>query len=474
MLKSKLALGLNIYHIIVDGLHDAIPIFLAFIVLTLGTGEREVGVIVSLVALFSTLASLGTVYLSERYSMLTLTAFTVLLYGVGYMGAAFSHSLFAIGLAFVFATLGHQLFHNISFTYFSDVTSKNKIGRVISDFTALGDIGRIPFMSLAGLCGAVAFYGFEGWRLFLFLYGLATIVFLGISFPFVKKASKGEESAESLGQPLEGQGRLAGKAQESEGDAGEQGDRFCLQASDVISRTDNLGSQGRSVAQQTDTEAPQGHRAEQATQKAPKKNLPSLKLLGDKRVLLTIIANMLNVLSSGALFIFLPLLLLAKGFDPKILGGLGLGFSIGCFVGKIICGRLIDRYGSSRIFMASHAILTLLLWGLVSDISLSVVLALAFAIGFVTKGSVPTVQTILIEYIPSEYYKDIFSINTFFRGVIMIIIPFMYGLISEQYGITQIYVLMAVFSIVAIVPIFIITYCKLGQGEKYAVSSQKP
>ena len=83
MLKSKLALGLNIYHIIVDGLHDAIPIFLAFIVLTLGTGEREVGIIVSLVALFSTLASLGTVYLSERYTMLTLTALTVLLYGVG-------------------------------------------------------------------------------------------------------------------------------------------------------------------------------------------------------------------------------------------------------------------------------------------------------------------------------------------------------------------------------------------------------
>ena len=99
MLKSKLALGLNIYHIIVDGLHDAIPIFLAFIVLTLGTGEREVGIIVSLVALFSTLASLGTVYLSERYTMLTLTALTVLLYGVGYVGVAFSNSLFTIGLA---------------------------------------------------------------------------------------------------------------------------------------------------------------------------------------------------------------------------------------------------------------------------------------------------------------------------------------------------------------------------------------
>lgn len=474
MLKSKLALGLNIYHIIVDGLHDAIPIFLAFIVLTLGTGEREVGIIVSLVALFSTLASLGTVYLSERYTMLTLTALTVLLYGVGYIGAAFSNSLFTIGLAFVFATLGHQLFHNISFTYFSNVTSKNKIGRVISDFTALGDIGRIPFMSLAGLCGAVALYGFEGWRLFLFLYGLATIVFLGLSFPFVKKASQGEESLESFGQSAERQGRLASMAQESEGDAGEQGDRFGLQVGDASQRAANLGSQGEMAALQIDTEAPQGHRAEQATQKVPKKNLPSLKLLGDKRVLLTIIANMLNVLSSGALFIFLPLLLLAKGFDPNILGGLGLGFSIGCFVGKIICGRLIDRYGSSRIFMASHGILTLLLWGLVSDISLSVVLALAFAIGFVTKGSVPTVQTILIEYIPSEYYKDIFSINTFFRGVIMIIIPFMYGLISEQYGITQIYVLMAVFSIVAIVPIFIITYCKLGQDEKYAVSSQKP
>lgn len=453
MLKSKLSVGLNIYHIIVDGLYDAIPIFLAFIVLSLGTGEREVGVIVSLIALFSTVASLGTVYLSERYNVLTLSAFTVLLYGLGYIAASFSGSLFLVGVAFVIATLGHQLFHNISFTYFSDVTSKNKVGRVISDFTALGDIGRIPFMSLAGLCGAIAFYGFEGWRIFLFFYGLGAVLFLGISLPFMKSIPKGDTIGKGLGETIEGTESQASKSEKFSGDAS-------LQLKDVAQQNDALGSQVLN--------------REGSGQKTSKKNLPSLKLLADKRVFLTIIANMLNVLSSGALFIFLPLLLLAKGFDPKILGGLGLGFSIGCFVGKIICGRLIDRYGSRKIFMVAHVLLTFLLWGLVCDNSLSVILLLAFAIGFVTKGSMPTVQTILIEYVPSAYYQDIFSINTFFRGIVMIIIPFMYGLISEYYGITQIYVLMAIFSVIAIFPIFIISFFKIGGSPTVLTSSQRP
>jgi MFS family permease len=176
--------------------------------------------------------------------------------------------------------------------------------------------------------------------------------------------------------------------------------------------------------------------------------------------MLTVLANMLNALTCGALFTFLPLLLLSKGFSPSTLGVFGLGFSIGCFMGKIICGRLIDKYGSSTAFISSHAILSILLYFLIVNNHLNYVIFLSFTIGIVTKGSIPIVQTIATEFIPKSKYNDIFSINTFFRGIVMIITPLSFGLIAELFGIKSVFFIMSICSIVSIFPILLVNYFK--------------
>ena len=58
---------LNLYHILVDGLFDTVPVILSFMALACGSGETEVGLIVSLGTALSTAAGLGTGWFSRRF-----------------------------------------------------------------------------------------------------------------------------------------------------------------------------------------------------------------------------------------------------------------------------------------------------------------------------------------------------------------------------------------------------------------------
>jgi MFS family permease len=147
------------------------------------------------------------------------------------------------------------------------------------------------------------------------------------------------------------------------------------------------------------------------------------------------------------------LLLLSKGFAPKALAGFAFGFSLGCFVGKIACGRLIDRFGSRSTFIGAQLLLSLLIVLLLLGDSFYYVITISLFIGIVTKGSVPVVQTLATEYVARDFYDDIFSVNSFFRGIALIIIPLFFGFSASLYGIHSIYMIMAAVSITAVLPI---------------------
>jgi len=66
----------------------------------------------------------------------------------------------------------------------------------------------------------------------------------------------------------------------------------------------------------------------------------SLSLLQEKRTGACMLANMLDGFSCDQVFAFFPFLLLAKGFDPSVMGGFALTFMFGSFVGKTVCGRM--------------------------------------------------------------------------------------------------------------------------------------
>ena len=69
---------LQIFHVIVDGLYDSVPILLSFMIVAFGAQEKDAGVILSVAALLGTLAGLGTKGCSQRFGFSTTRRFHIL------------------------------------------------------------------------------------------------------------------------------------------------------------------------------------------------------------------------------------------------------------------------------------------------------------------------------------------------------------------------------------------------------------
>ena len=376
---------LNAYHILIDGLFDSVPILLAFMVIAFGAGEKAAGFIVSAGAALSTLAGLGTPAVSRSFGCMRATALITALYGAGFFLAAFTENIVTAGVCFILAVAGQAAFHNISFAYIAQRTERSRIGRIISDFTAIGDIGRIPLVSLAAFAAAYAFPVFPGWKIVCFGYG-AVALCAGF-WLFV--SSRGEEP--------EGRDKASGV-------------RF----------------------------------------------LPSFALAKDRNVALALLGSALNACSNDRIFTFLPLLLMSKGIDPASIGGFALGFTAGSFLGKMACGRCVDIFGPRTVFITAEAVLALLLGVLLVSANIAVIVVVALLLGIVTKGTVPVVQAIITEPVrDSSVYNDVFSINSFVRGVTNMATPLFFGLVAAAWGMNSIYAIMAVAALIAIIPVWL-------------------
>lgn len=197
MLNQRLLL--NTSHIMIDGLFESIPILLSFIVISFGASEKETGIIISLAIMLSTLLGLFTVYFSRHLGFFRTVSLILLLYGIGFFSNAFSVNVYLAGLCFIIAIAGYFIFHNVAFTYLTTNTDRRFFGRTMGDFTAIGDIGRIPFASLAGFLASVSMFGVSGWRIVCLTYGLGAIGFaVYLSFSICYSAGKNSQAALSI------------------------------------------------------------------------------------------------------------------------------------------------------------------------------------------------------------------------------------------------------------------------------------
>ena len=166
------------------------------------------------------------------------------------------------------------------------------------------------------------------------------------------------------------------------------------------------------------------------------------------------LGSMLNAFSNDRIFTFLPLLLVAKGMDATTIGSFALGFTLGSFAGKMACGRLIDIFGTRKIFITAGLTLTLLLCALLSSSNLVLTLLLALTIGIVTKGTVPVIQTIITEPVQgAQNYEAIFTVNSFGRGITNILTPVLFGGLAARWSMDAVYLLMAAVATLSIVPV---------------------
>lgn len=384
MTKKTFAL-LNAYHVLVDGLYDSVPVLLAFVVLGFGAGEKTVGSVVSAGLMASTVAGLWAVWFSRQLGPTGALALVTLGYGLGFVAASWSASMVLAGACFVLALAGHGVFHTLAFSWIAQETPKAGLGRALSDFTAIGDIGRIPLVSLAGFVAALPIAGMAGWRVVCFSYGLIALCAGGWLLWHSRRKYIAGRPAEHTAK-----GRV----------------------------------------------------------------LPSLGLLKEKKLALALAANVLNTIGSDHIFTFMPLLLLGKGIAPQIMGAFALGFTVGCFAGKMLCGRLVDLWGARPVFVGAEVVQAGLLVLLVGQSTPGGIVATALALGMVTKGTVPVVQTILAGAVaPGQAYEEVFAGSSFVRGCVNMTLPLLFGALAANTSMELVYVLMAAAALVAVVPV---------------------
>ena len=389
MIPQSDFLRLNAFHVVNDGLYDSVPILLSFMFIAFGAGEREVGIVTSCAAACSTLISLSTVRVSRKLRMAHIFVLVSVLYGIGFLANSAARSVWFSGFFFVLALCGHGIFHTVAFAYISAHTERRFLGKVMGDFTVIGDIGRIPLVSFAGFAAAFSIWDVPGWRFVCLAYGAAALL---AAILLLASARRFPDRAED----------------------------------------DKVPGEAR----------PRG--------------LPPFALLRDKDVALSMLSSALNAFSSDRVFTFLPLLLFAKGVQPERMGAFALGFTLGSCLGRMACGRLIDRFGSRQIFAAASLLTATLLLALTAAEQFILIVAVSFSLGLIARGALPAVQTVITEPESARHnYAGIFSLNTFLRGGVNMLTPLLFGFVGATFGMYRIFYIMAGGALLAAMPILL-------------------
>lgn len=106
--------------------------------------------------------------------------------------------------------------------------------------------------------------------------------------------------------------------------------------------------------------------------------------------------------------------------------------------------------------MAAELLLTVLLCALIMADQLVLIVSIALLLGIVTKGTVPVIQAIITEPVrDAASYGDVFSINSFLRGITNMLTPLLFGFLASAWSMNAIYAIMAVAAAVAAVPVLL-------------------
>ncbi len=177
---KKNILYLYVLHILNDGYSASILLFLPFIAKDLALNLTQAGLLGSMMQTAGLILAIPAGLIATRFGGIRVLTFALFLYGVGYLSIGLSPSFIVILLAFIFVGIGFGLFHPIAFALIPRWTDRSVLGREMSNFTAIGDVGRISIASVITFIIAAI-----GWRHTAFYSAtLPLIIFIFLYFRF--------------------------------------------------------------------------------------------------------------------------------------------------------------------------------------------------------------------------------------------------------------------------------------------------
>lgn len=168
-------------HILNDGIRTTFVVMLPFIAKDLLLPYTYVGFLGSFQSLAGSLLALPAGFIAARVGGFHLLASLLLIYTIGALGVGLSPNIVFLTLSFAIGAFGFGMFHTVSYTVVAKTAKNTGVGKLMGDFTSVGDIGRIGLPPLALLVAS-----FWGWRFtmcFLASVGFATYIFIRFFSP---------------------------------------------------------------------------------------------------------------------------------------------------------------------------------------------------------------------------------------------------------------------------------------------------
>lgn len=179
-------------------------------------------------------------------------------------------------------------------------------------------------------------------------------------------------------------------------------------------------------------------------------------LLKNSTFMLANASSLLDAFANSSLFIFIPFLMTFRGIDAAFIGSFTSIFFIGNLSGKVIMGRLTDRIGQERLFICCEVFIFISLIMLALSPSVIVISALAFILGFFSKGTVPITSTMIAQSVGNDEYESAYSVNSLSTSIANTVAPLFFGVLADFLGVQAIFFACAVAALCAALPSLIL------------------
>lgn len=187
-----------------------------------------------------------------------------------------------------------------------------------------------------------------------------------------------------------------------------------------------------------------------------------LNLLKEKKYLLSVITGMFDGFASASLYIFIPLLLIPKGITIFNTGFLSSIFFLGYFSGRLLLGRLADKYGASLILITSEILMASIIVGLIFTNNIFLVGSLLFALGIFTRGTSPVIRAMVAEAVKEKRnFNKAYSLYSFSVNSSSVASRSAFGSMAGSLGISSVFYLAGIVALLTVFPISL--YARIGK-----------
>lgn len=174
----------------------------------------------------------------------------------------------------------------------------------------------------------------------------------------------------------------------------------------------------------------------------------------NSQYLLADICGMLDSVAGSSLYIFLPTLLLQKGFTSASIGWfVSPVYFGGLMAGRLLLGRLADRIGAARTLIFGEIVMLVLIGCFLFGTGYVFIGVVLFLLGMFTRGTSPVIRLLIADSISQkEQLSKAYSLYSFSTRLALVGgRPFM-GLVGGLFGIFGVFGVSALFAGLATLP----------------------